>query len=369
MTFSGSSGNPLSTAGSANITTDAGATLQFQGFSTGGTAQLTANSGGYTDFSREGAVAVTVGSIAGSGTYNLGSSDVVVGANGLNTSVSGVIEDGGSGGSLTKIGADILTLSGNNTYTGGTLIDGGILSVDTGGTLGTGAVTNNSDLFYIDSATAENANITNVSTGLLSFQNTSAAGGATITDNGGEVSFSNLASGGAARLILNGTGYLNISGESSVPVTLGSIEGSGFITLGAEELAAGSNNLNTTFTGTITDGGLSGGVIKVGTGTWTLSGASSYGGGTDITNGTLVAANANALGTAFVDVTGGTLSLGVGKLNIGSNYNQLGAGTLQLGLNQATPNQWDSLRVAGIEIWFWPLSTALPFTTTKLLPF
>jgi len=51
----------------------------------------------------------------------------IVGAAG-NLSYAGVIQDSPEGtGSLTKTGTGILTLSGNNTYTGGTTVKGGVL--------------------------------------------------------------------------------------------------------------------------------------------------------------------------------------------------------------------------------------------------
>ena len=97
-----------------------------------------------------------MGSIAGAGNYALGSKQLTVGSNNLSTVVSGQITDGGvfggTGGSLVKVGTGILTLSGNNTYTGATTINGGTLdvsnsiaassltSVNAGGTL-TGAGT------------------------------------------------------------------------------------------------------------------------------------------------------------------------------------------------------------------------------------
>ena len=47
---------------------------------------------------------------------------------------SGVAQDqglgGGSGGSVTKIGSGVLILSGSNTYTGNTSVDGGVLQVN-----------------------------------------------------------------------------------------------------------------------------------------------------------------------------------------------------------------------------------------------
>jgi autotransporter-associated beta strand protein len=64
----------------------------------------------------------------------LGSKTLTVGRNNLSTTVSGVIQDGGEnggiGGSLTKVGTGTLTLTGANTYTGTTTVDGGSLIVN-----------------------------------------------------------------------------------------------------------------------------------------------------------------------------------------------------------------------------------------------
>ena len=84
------------------------------------------------------APAMTAGSIEGQGTYFLGSNALIVGGNNMSTTVSGTISDGGAsggtGGSLVKVGAGILTLSGTNTYTGTTTVNAGVLVVNDVGT-------------------------------------------------------------------------------------------------------------------------------------------------------------------------------------------------------------------------------------------
>ena len=126
-----------SSAGNATIITDVGGVTSFFGESTGGNAAFITNAGGIVDISGLGTFpdggggpnvpGMTAGSIEGAGTYNLGSKELTVGSNNLSTEVSGLIE--GNGGSLTKVGTGTLTLSGINTYTGPTNVNGGELLV------------------------------------------------------------------------------------------------------------------------------------------------------------------------------------------------------------------------------------------------
>src|SRR3954470_23318968 len=134
-----------STAGSATITTNAGSLTQFFANSDGGNARFITSGSGIVDFSStagtDGTNIINTGSIAGSGQYFLGNNIVHVGGNGDTTTVSGVISacgpsgsecpaaSGTSGGSLFKDGSGTLTLSGVNTYTGGTVVNGGTLLI------------------------------------------------------------------------------------------------------------------------------------------------------------------------------------------------------------------------------------------------
>lgn len=130
--------NGTSTAGSATIINNAN--VYFDGDSSGGNARLIANAGGTFRYGNLTSGGTTAGSIEGAGDFNLGSSTLTVGGNGLSTTVSGTIKDEGSG-SLVKTGAGILTLTGDNIYAGSTTIDAGTLRVD--GYIYNGATVNN----------------------------------------------------------------------------------------------------------------------------------------------------------------------------------------------------------------------------------
>jgi autotransporter-associated beta strand protein len=103
---------------------------------------------------------VTIGSIAGGFGGEgvpfvfLGANNLTVDSNNLSTTFSGVIQDDGQNGSLTKIGTGTLELTGANIYTGNTNVNRGVLQVDGsitsntfvnhGGTLaGTGTINSN----------------------------------------------------------------------------------------------------------------------------------------------------------------------------------------------------------------------------------
>ena len=140
----------LTTASYATITANSGGVVKFFDNSTGDHAQFITNGTGYVDFGESlgpnSDNRITAGSIAGSGFYYIGGGNtLVVGGNNLSTQVSGVIADfnpcgcSPGPGSLEKVGTGTLTLSGTNTYTGTTMVFGGVLDVE--GSIATSSLT------------------------------------------------------------------------------------------------------------------------------------------------------------------------------------------------------------------------------------
>jgi autotransporter-associated beta strand protein len=134
-----------STAASATIiNTGAAAATVFASAASGGSAVLiNANPTAIIDISQLTTAGTTAGSVAGNGTLFLGSKNLTVGSLNTSTEFSGVIQDGGFGGgiggSLTKVGAGTLTLSGANTFSGGTTLQSGAITVASAQALGTGS--------------------------------------------------------------------------------------------------------------------------------------------------------------------------------------------------------------------------------------
>jgi autotransporter-associated beta strand protein len=221
----------------------------------------------------------------------------------------------GASGATIEIFADDLTggtfIANGGDIGGGPGGSGGTILVQSIGNAGDGTYT-------INGATAADG-----ASGVMSVQGGS-AGSAFITLNGGtnggrggKLTVRDGGTGGTARLAAYGNGSLSLK----LSTMIGSIEGDGLVDLSSYNLAIGSNNLNTTFSGTIQD---SGSISKIGTGTLTLTGASTYTGGTTVSSGVLLVSNSNGsgTGTGAVSVDAGTLGgSGIisGAVTLGTN--------------------------------------------------
>lgn len=270
------------------------------------------------------------------GAITLGNAVTVTVANST-LGLGGVISGGYA---LTKAGPGTLLLSGNNTYTGGTVIREGTLQVGnnsfTGALPSTGAITNNGLLLFQRSTTTTQGS-----------QFGTVISGTGIVKQAGTgnliLSGSNTFSGGfqlsSGRLHINssnalGVGTLTISGgaidnSSGALVTLATnnpqvwntsftFDGGNSLNFGAGAVLLTANQTLTVTAKTLTVGGSIGdsgnalGLTKAGAGTLALSGSSSYSGGTRIMDGTLLLAGSNdRLPTAgSISITGGFFDLG-----------------------------------------------------------
>jgi autotransporter-associated beta strand protein len=215
-----------------------------------------------------------------SGTLQLGdggstgsiTGDVVVDSNGVlafNRSNNMVLAGAISGaGRLNKLGDGVTTLSGANTYTGGTTISAGTLSVGDGGTSGsiTGNVTNNA---------------------VLAFNRSDAITYAGVISGAGSVKKM-----GAGTLSL--TGANTYSGGTTVQqgtLSIGSVISTGYIANNAT--VTFSHATGQGFSGTIAG---TGNVVKLGAGRFTLTGALTHSGGTTVSAGILQVGSSNATG-------------------------------------------------------------------------
>src|SRR5271165_4969101 len=128
-----------STAFQATLIVDQNGFVGFVDTSNGDQATIINNAGGEVKIANLTTGGTSFGSIAGAGTFNLGSKQLTVGSNDDSTTVRGVIEDhfpgvnlDQVGGSLVKVGTGTLTLlNDNNSYSGGTRVEDGTLVVGT----------------------------------------------------------------------------------------------------------------------------------------------------------------------------------------------------------------------------------------------
>gem|GEM_PF-823897 len=290
----------------------------------------------------------------------LAANGLVFDANAGSLVVNGAISETNGSFGLAKSGAYTLTLAGANTYTGGTILNAGTLSVgaisDTGasGISTSGVLTFNGGALQFTGAGAGSTTrgITNIGLAVIDVTNSSAR-----LTLGGVISGANgLLKYGAGTLVLTGantyvggttisTGTVAISADNNLGAA------GGALTLGGGTLEATNNfaldrtrdvtlnspggtfnvDNNSTFTMGNTIGG-AGALTKTGAGTLVLSNAvNNYGGGTVISGGTLALGTDSgasekdgALSSGGVMITGGSqLRLGGGAATTNSIGNSL----------------------------------------------
>ncbi|WP_197685167.1 autotransporter outer membrane beta-barrel domain-containing protein [Herminiimonas arsenitoxidans] len=287
-------------------------------------------------------------------------------------------------GGILKSGAGTLTLTGANSYTGGTTINAGTLAIGAGGNLASTGGVNLTGTGTLDISASGNQTIgrlagvagSSVALGgnALSFGsandsvfNGSIVGSGGLVKNGAGMQTLGGASTFGGGVILNagglsvgnnaalGTGALTVDGastlEASSQVTL-----TNDVALNANLTVSGSNNLN--LNGALSGAGI---LTKEGGGTLTLNGLNTYTGGTIINAGALRVSNTNSsavtvnnggtlMGTGSVGSTtvanGAIVHAETGTLAINGDYQQSANGLLRI--DAISTAQYGKLDVSGI---------------------
>ncbi|WP_395730163.1 autotransporter-associated beta strand repeat-containing protein [Prosthecobacter sp.] len=358
-----------------------GGTLQYTGgdVSTDRLFSVGTN-GGALDASGTGAVNFTN---TGSMGFNSQSGIRTLTLTGTNTgdnTLAAVIGDNGGATALTKSGLGTWVLTGNNSNSGITTINAGVLQIGAGGTtgsLGSGAVTDNgsliinrSDDITVDNAISGSGSLTQAGSGTTTLTGDNGYTGST-TINAGVLSVAVLADGGsnshlgastneATNLVLNG-GALQYTGADvstdrlfSVGTNDGAIDASGtgavnFTNTGSMGFNGQSGARTLTLTGTnagsntlaavIGDNGGATALTKSGAGTWVLAGANTYTGITIISAGELQVGAGGTTGTLGTGAVINNASLTINRsdaLTIANDisgsgvFTQAGSGTTTL---------------------------------------
>jgi autotransporter-associated beta strand protein len=264
------------------------------------------------------------------------------------TTFAGILANNtGTGGTLAlnKSGTSTLTLSGSNTYSGGTTVAAGTLSISSDGNLGTlpGAPAPGNVVISGGATLASRVNLTiNADRGLAigpsgaTAATLAPATGTTLTYDG-IIANSGTASGGLTKgssgtLVLGGantyagnttitSGTLKLANAAAIPsgagkgnlavnatldlngnaISVNGLTGTGTLTSsvpGTASISIGGFDQGGTFSGVISNGSGTLSVAKTGAGTLTLSGTSSYSGGTTISGGILSISSDANLGAA-----------------------------------------------------------------------
>jgi len=286
--------NSVAALGSGPVSTAAGTRLVIDNAAAQTLAQSISGAGGLTKSgsglltisgasSFTGGSAITAGRVDLASGQGLGSGGIVISSGaqlGLGAVTVGNAISGA--GRVIKFGSGTGSLTGANSYSGGTDIQGGTLTVASPGALGSGGVSIASgaalDVNYAGSAATTLAN--------------ALSGAGALTKNGAGTVNINAANSYTGGTTING-GRLTVGNAGAL--------GTGGIVVNANgQLVLGAIALGNTISG-------AGKVIKTGSGTGSLTGANSYSGGTEIEAGTLAVTSPGALGTGAVNIAGGSL--------------------------------------------------------------
>jgi len=302
----------------------------------------------------------SAGSGIGSGLFLNGTGTLTFSpGNGQLVNISDNIADqtgnGGTGGNagswalnVTATGTGVVALSGTNTYTGGTILAGGVLRASSATAMGTGTITftggtlqygpsttqdfssqfstgsnqlyniatNGNNVTFATALTSSGGVLTKLGLGTLTLTGTSTYTGNTVIlgDTLAIGASGSIANSSVVNLALSATTFDISGGGNQTIQDLTGVAGS-TVNLGSNTLTEGTSN-STTFAGTLE--GTGGGLNKIGSGTLTISGTSTYTGTTTISAGTLAAGSTTALSSSSAFTVNSTLDLNGFNSTIGS---------------------------------------------------
>jgi autotransporter-associated beta strand protein len=247
---------------------------------------------------------------------------------------------------LVKQGNTTLQLGGNSTHTGNTVIQAGVLelnsiaaSIDNSATV-TNTVSSISGLDTTQLLVGQVVTGTGIQAGtyITSIVNATTVNisRAANANGDGTVSFGALTGGLTGSTVdYDSYGGSLTFGKFTTAAQIGGLKGSQNLSLvntssAGVALSVGGNNESTTYGGVFS--GTGGSVNKEGTGTFTVTGNNTYTGGTTISKGTFLANNTagSATGTGSVNTVAGSGAKlgGTGSITGGTSQNiTLGAGT------------------------------------------
>ena len=267
----------------------------------------------------------SLGSLAGSGTVNLLAPQLSVGSNGGSTRFDGAIV--GSGG-LAKLGSGTFTLAGLHTLAGNVQVDAGTLQLLGAGVLpatvgigvaggaalellsdqGLGALSGSGRVLLnpytltlgasgldsrFDGVISGSGNLIKAGTGSVTLGGRNLYTGRTQVSGGTLALATAQALAGATALSIDAGARVRADADQAVA----SLNGAGSLALNGGNLAAGADGRDSRFDGAVSG---SGGLVKQGAGTLTLTAAASNSGATAIEAGTVRLTGSGSLGSGEI---------------------------------------------------------------------